>query len=126
MLTALQLMRLRGDTAVERERIVIERQTRHLVRLVDDLLDVSRIARGKIDLRLERADLRHELESGPALLALDETTWLAAERVARLHVEASSEQVVIAQLLEGLARNGVIAPDLTASIGASRWVFSAA
>src|SRR4029450_5887812 len=56
MLTALQLMRLRGDTGVERERIVIERQTRHLVRLVDDLLDVSRIARGKIDLRVERLD----------------------------------------------------------------------
>ena len=47
MLTALQLMRLRGDTVLERERIVIERQTRHLVRLVDDLLDVSRIARGQ-------------------------------------------------------------------------------
>jgi signal transduction histidine kinase len=57
MLTALQLMRLRGDTGLERERIVIERQTRHLVRLVDDLLDVSRIARGKIDLRLERIDI---------------------------------------------------------------------
>ena len=57
MLTALQLMRLRGGTALERERVVIERQTRHLVRLVDDLLDVSRIARGKIDLRLETVDL---------------------------------------------------------------------
>jgi signal transduction histidine kinase len=57
MLTALQLMRLRGDSSMERERIVIERQTRHLVRLVDDLLDVSRIARGKIELRLERIDV---------------------------------------------------------------------
>jgi signal transduction histidine kinase len=57
MLTALQLMRLRGDATLERERVVIERQTRHLVRLVDDLLDVSRIARGKIDLRLERLDV---------------------------------------------------------------------
>jgi signal transduction histidine kinase len=57
MLTALQLMRLRGDEVLERERTVIERQTRHLVRLVDDLLDVSRIARGKIELRLERLDI---------------------------------------------------------------------
>jgi signal transduction histidine kinase/DNA-binding response OmpR family regulator len=57
MMTALQLMRLRGDSSIERERVVIERQTRHLVRLVDDLLDVSRIARGKIELRLERVDL---------------------------------------------------------------------
>src|SRR6185503_4449580 len=57
ILTALQLMRLRGGVAVEQERTVIERQTQHLVRLVDDLLDVSRIARGKIDLRKERVEL---------------------------------------------------------------------
>jgi signal transduction histidine kinase len=36
---------------------VIERQTRHLSRLVDDLLDVSRITQGKIRLRLENVDL---------------------------------------------------------------------
>ena len=48
ILTALQLLRLRGIDAGERERDVIERQVRHLVGLVDDLLDVSRITRGKI------------------------------------------------------------------------------
>jgi PAS domain S-box-containing protein len=37
---------------------VIERQAAHLTRLVDDLLDVTRIARGKIELRQERVDLR--------------------------------------------------------------------
>jgi signal transduction histidine kinase len=36
---------------------VIERQARQLTRLVDDLLDVSRITRGKITLRLETVDL---------------------------------------------------------------------
>jgi CheY-like chemotaxis protein/two-component sensor histidine kinase len=41
-----------------RARSVIQRQTDHLTRLVDDLLDVTRIARGKIDLRRERVDLR--------------------------------------------------------------------
>src|SRR5262249_35064594 len=40
ILTALDLMRLRGETGNERERALIERQTRHLVRLVDDLLDI--------------------------------------------------------------------------------------
>ena len=53
IVTALHLMRLRGGGALERERAVIERQVKHLVRLVDDLLDVSRAVRGK--LRLERA-----------------------------------------------------------------------
>ncbi len=55
--TALQLMRLRGGSAVERERLVIERQANHLVRLVDDLLDVSGITRGKISLRKERGEI---------------------------------------------------------------------
>ena len=36
---------LRGEPGSERERVVIERQVSHLTRLVDDLLDVSRIAR---------------------------------------------------------------------------------
>ena len=41
-----------------RARTVIRRQTEHLTRLVDDLLDVNRIARGRVELRRERADLR--------------------------------------------------------------------
>jgi len=36
---------------------VIQRQIQHLVRLVDDLLDVSRITRGKVELRRQRIDL---------------------------------------------------------------------
>jgi PAS domain S-box-containing protein len=48
--TALHLMRLRGDTRSAREQEVIGRQVQHVVRLVDDLLDVSRVARGKVEL----------------------------------------------------------------------------
>src|SRR5262249_27428660 len=57
--TGLQVMKLaRGDAgAVEQARAVMERQLHHLVRLVDDLLDVSRISRGKIQLRKERLPL---------------------------------------------------------------------
>jgi CheY-like chemotaxis protein len=57
ILTALQLMTLRGDIGAEKERAVIDRQVRHVMRLVDDLLDVSRITRGKVDLRTERVEL---------------------------------------------------------------------
>jgi PAS domain S-box-containing protein len=46
--TAVQLIRLRGGQS--REIAVIDRQVGHLTRLVDDLLDVSRITRGKIEL----------------------------------------------------------------------------
>jgi signal transduction histidine kinase len=43
ILTALQLMRLRNESGAVRERTIIERQVNHMVSLVDDLLDVSRI-----------------------------------------------------------------------------------
>ncbi|MCO5165615.1 MAG: PAS domain-containing protein [Planctomycetes bacterium] len=51
---AVQLLRLRGQGAeLERIRGVIERQAEHLTRLVDDLLEVSRITSGKIRLKRE-------------------------------------------------------------------------
>lgn len=57
IVTALALMRANNVTQAERERTIIERQVRHLVTLVDDLLDVSRIARGKVQLKRARVDL---------------------------------------------------------------------
>ena len=57
ILTALDLMTMRDPTKFERERTIIERQVRHLVRLVDDLLDVSRITGGKIELQHEVVEL---------------------------------------------------------------------
>jgi PAS domain S-box-containing protein len=56
IVTALDLMAFRG-AGHEREREVIRRQTAHMTRLVDDLLDVSRITRGKIELQREPLDL---------------------------------------------------------------------
>lgn len=44
-------------------REVINRQIEHLVRLVDDLLDVSRISRGRIELRKEPLEVREFIES---------------------------------------------------------------
>jgi PAS domain S-box-containing protein len=56
---ALQILKMpRVDAAtVERSRDMMERQVHHLVRLVDDLLDVSRVMRGKIELRREQVEL---------------------------------------------------------------------
>ncbi len=58
IVTALSLMGLDGSTQFARERAVIGRQVRHMLRLVDDLLDVSRITRGKLELRRETVDVR--------------------------------------------------------------------
>jgi PAS domain S-box-containing protein len=61
IVSALELIRLRGETGAERERGIIERQVQHLVRLVDDLLDVSRVTRGKVELKCERIELAQPL-----------------------------------------------------------------
>jgi signal transduction histidine kinase len=55
ILTSLRLMRMRSGPS--REQAIIERQVDHLVRLVDDLLDISRITRGKVDLKREPLEL---------------------------------------------------------------------
>lgn len=55
--TAVALMKLRGDDTFARERTIIERQVQHLTRLVEDLFDVSRIAQGKVELRIECLEL---------------------------------------------------------------------
>ncbi|HUQ03491.1 MAG TPA: HAMP domain-containing sensor histidine kinase [Kofleriaceae bacterium] len=58
IVTALELMRLRGiDAAASREYAIINRQVKHLLRLVDDLLDVSRITRGKVGLTCAPVEL---------------------------------------------------------------------
>ena len=59
LLTGLHLLRQPQAPAETRERTreMMERQLRHLSRLVDDLLDVSRIVRGRVQLCKERLDL---------------------------------------------------------------------
>jgi PAS domain S-box-containing protein len=57
IVTALHLMKLRAGDVVQHERTVIERQVTHLQRLVDDLLDISRITRGKIELNKEHLEI---------------------------------------------------------------------
>lgn len=54
IVTALELMEQRGGGDTQRERRVIERQVKHVVRLVDDLLDVARIVRGAVTLAREQ------------------------------------------------------------------------
>lgn len=56
---ALQIMKIAASDPIimERAREISERQVRHLMRLVDDLLDVSRITRGKIRLRKSPVEL---------------------------------------------------------------------
>src|SRR5262249_11238282 len=73
---AVELMQRLGlaDPHLRQMRGIIERQVEHLTRLVDDLLDVSRITQGKIILRKEKIDLANVVSraietSGPFIEA---------------------------------------------------------
>ncbi|MDX2090956.1 MAG: ATP-binding protein [Kofleriaceae bacterium] len=90
ILTAVDLMRMRGDTATTREQVVIERQARHLVALVDDLLDVSRVARGKITLK------KAPIEVSVAIArAIETTSPLFEQRRHQLVVEVPQSGLVV-------------------------------
>ena len=52
----------KADVA-DKVRDMMDRQVTHLVRLIDDLLDVSRVSQGKIDLRIEKTTLQSVLQS---------------------------------------------------------------
>jgi len=59
ILSSLEVLRRRGadDPIAERTADIVERQARHMGRLIDDLLNVSRIDRGKVQLRKKRLNL---------------------------------------------------------------------
>jgi signal transduction histidine kinase len=107
--TALQLMRLRGVVGAEHERTVIERQVEHLMSLVDDLLDVSRIARGKVQLKRERVDLADVAARALEMVspAIDERMHGVTVDVPRglvLHADAARLAQVLANLLTNAAK----------------------
>jgi signal transduction histidine kinase/ActR/RegA family two-component response regulator len=67
LVNAAEILRRGPAEAVREEALaVVERQVWHMVRLIDDLLDVSRITRGKIRLQRARVDLALIVESGVA------------------------------------------------------------
>jgi PAS domain S-box-containing protein len=106
ILTALQLMKLRQASAFEKERGVIERQVRHVVTLVDDLLDISRITRGKIELVHEPVDLGDTVAkalelAGPLMEERQHQVSLAVPR----GLVVLGDPVRLAQVLANLLTN---------------------
>jgi CheY-like chemotaxis protein len=89
---------------------MMERQVNHLVHLVDDLLEVSRITRGKIELRKERMNLAtavdHALETSQPLLEAQAQAVQVSMPSEPLVVEADPVRLtqVIANLLNNAAK----------------------
>jgi PAS domain S-box-containing protein len=97
--------RLREET-----RSVMERQVRHLTRLVDDLLDVSRITRDKVELRKERIELativNHSVETSRPLIdsAGHQLIVTLPERPILLDVDPTRMAQVFSKLLNNSAK----------------------
>ncbi|HKO21800.1 MAG TPA: response regulator [Candidatus Eisenbacteria bacterium] len=81
-------MRAEEDPSVRWSHDVIDRQIDHLTRLVDDLLDVSRITRGRLEIRRERSDLGEILRG-----AVDTIQAPIQERGQTLHVSLPPEPI---------------------------------
>ncbi|HEY4059690.1 MAG TPA: ATP-binding protein [Kofleriaceae bacterium] len=89
IVTALDLLRMReGDLSKEHK--IIERQVDHMVRLVDDLLDVSRIARGKIELKRRTVDVREAVQK-----AIEIAAPLVEERRHHLTADLTSAEYLV-------------------------------
>jgi signal transduction histidine kinase len=105
--TALELMKLQHDRATPRERGVIERQVMHMVRLVDDLLDVSRIVRGKLQLKRAPVEIAEAVT-----IAIETVSPLLESRSHTLHVDVprtgllvEADRARLAQIVANLLSN---------------------
>jgi len=110
ILNATELLESRDDEIAQQAHQIIRRQSQHLAHLVDDLLDVSRISRGKVELEKQRVTLR-EVVTGAA------DTWrhLMEQRGQELSIEIPERAIwldvdpmrftqVIANLLHNAAK----------------------
>lgn len=116
---AARLIRAGGDrTELDRYAAVIERQTAHLARLVDDLLDISRIATGKIQLSPRPLDLReiaHRAADAarPAFIAKQQA--LSVELGPR-PVPVRGDETRLTQLVDNLLNNATKFTDAGGSV----------
>jgi len=107
IVTALELLKQRGAGTPHRELDVIERQVRHLMRLVDDLFDVAKIARGKVALK------RHPIEIAAAVAqGIEIASPLLEQRMHRFSVDVAAkgmrvdaDQARLAQVVSNLLTN---------------------
>jgi signal transduction histidine kinase/ActR/RegA family two-component response regulator len=111
VLHGLSVMKFSNDREIRTEaRQMMERQIGHMVRLIDDLMDVSRITRGKVELKRERLDLRrileHALELSRPLIEAAKHELSVSIPESPLPVEADATRVaqVVSNLLNNAAK----------------------
>jgi signal transduction histidine kinase len=90
IVSALEVMNFHRETNFADEREIIARNVRHIVRLVDDLLDVSRITQGKIQLEPERCEVASIIEA-----AVEMAKPLVTQRTQRLSVSLAGHRLPV-------------------------------
>jgi len=98
-----------GDAeAAARHRLIIERQTGHLARLIDDLLDVARVTYGKVSLKLEHLNLDEVLRASAQAA---EQAVRAGGLSLRINVESGlpvcADRVRLEQIVANLLNNAI-------------------
>jgi signal transduction histidine kinase len=107
LVNGLELLETASDDAVGRARAAMRRQVDHLIRLVDDLLDMSRVTRGKIELRRSRVragDLIDQAVSLATPLISERGHVLATDRTGE-EVLVDGDEVRLTQVLANLLNN---------------------
>jgi signal transduction histidine kinase/ActR/RegA family two-component response regulator len=78
------------DPAITKTRDMLDRQVNHMSRMVDDLMDLARLDRGKIELQLQPLDL-----NAAVLAALDATATIIREKAHVIETRLASEPLPI-------------------------------
>jgi signal transduction histidine kinase len=95
---------------MDRPLAAMNRQIDHMVRLIDDLLDVSRISRGKLELRKERCELMGVIEraietTGPMLAQSGQRVTVEGESMVSAYVDPTRIAQIVANLLSNAAKH---------------------
>jgi two-component system, chemotaxis family, CheB/CheR fusion protein len=108
---ALEIMRRNdGDTGtITRARQVLDRQVNHMVRIVDDLLDVSRITQGKVEIRKERLELDRLVRASVELCrpAITAAQHSLAVSLPDETVTLEADSIRLTQILVNLLNNAI-------------------
>ncbi len=96
--------------SMERSLVAMNRQLDHMVRLIDDLLDVARISRGKLDIRREHTELSSVIEraietASPAFTRRNQSVVVEAERPVAALVDATRITQIVANLLTNASKH---------------------
>jgi PAS domain S-box-containing protein len=124
---SLHILRMAGnqDAGVARVVDMMERQVRHMVRLVDDLLEVSRISRGKIELRKDRitlgAVLRGAIDTSRPLIEASGHNLVADIPADELYLDADPVRLsqVFANLLNNAAKYTPAGGEISVAVAVS-------